>query len=1105
MRVRYGLVLLGVLLWAAAGYSLDVYRSHSLIRVLGDSPAHLKQLHRMNGEGFDIVEGETPDEVRMVALPEHLARLTELGYRYEVIYMDLERFYAERLNDTPLDLMGGYHTFAEIVTELDNMHTNYPNITTAKYSIGQTAEGREMWVLKISDNPGADEDEPEVFYNSLIHAREPAAMEAVLYFMNYLLSNYGTNAEVTDIVNNRELYFLPCLNPDGYEYNRQTNPNGGGQWRKNRRNNGDGSYGVDLNRNFDAAWGIDDNGSSPFPSDLTYRGTAPFSELETQHIRDFVNSRQIVTQEDFHTYSNLVLYPWGTSYYDGDGLCADNATFQMMADSMAYWIHSVNSVWYTTGTPWQTLYNTNGGSFDWEYGDSLNHHKIFAFTTEVGGATDGFWPAQSRILPLAQENLPANMFLARIAGTLAPVPYKVGWTSACLSETTGDNDGQLEPGENGGMTVVLRNAGTQALNGLNGTLSTSDPYISVTNANVTWPTLAVYGSAPGLTNFGLSVSAACPALHTASFSLHLSNANLDTTILFSSTIGLSYLDDAVEAGTGGWTTGGTNNQWHITTRRSQSPTHSWFVGTDAGNYGDNLNCYLLSDTFYLAPGAEFSFDEWYSTETGWDFGYVEVNIGGVWSAMGDSRDGASGGWLHQTYPLAITCAGTPVQFRFRFTSDTNTNAEGWYIDNISTGCPVPSEIDVTPTTVSAWAPLGGTAGDTLHICNVGGCDMPWSVSFTQLSPLRGELPQISAVANETNVEAVEIKGDESRDGRGVEQLDNGGGPDAFGYVWKDSNEPDGPTYSWIDIASVGTQLTYTLDDQTLPVTLPWTFFFYGVGYTTMNVCGNGNAHFGTANNTYSNRPLPTSTTPNALLAVLWDDLSPQNSGAVYYYNDVANQRYIVEWSNVPHFNNTGFYTFELILYQTGRIVYQYQSVSGVVNSLSIGIEDAAGTTGLQATYNAAYVTNNLAIEFEVPPPPWLSFTGATSGSIAAGSCVNVPLSFAAGSLSMGEYLAEITILSNDANESPWTIPVTFAVGTLTTPDSLTIHFLEATNEYSLRWTAANAPYYHVYAATDPAGPFNLPVGTTTTTSLIIAAPPENAKYFVVVGSLSPTP
>jgi hypothetical protein len=300
-------------------------------------------------------------------------------------------------------------------------------------------------------------------------------MEAVLYFMNYLLSNYGTNPDVTYLVDNREMYFLPCINPDGYEYNRQTNPGGGGMWRKNRLPNGDGSYGVDCNRNFGLAWGLDNSGSSPFPSDETYRGTAAFSEPETQHVRDFVNSRHFVTQIDYHTYQNIVLYPWGTSYYDGDGLCEDNATFEMIADSMAYWIHSVNNVWYSTGTAWQLLYNVNGGSFDWEYGDQSLHSKIFAVTTEVGGATDGFWPAQNRILPLSLENLPANLFVARIAGVLAPVPYAVTYQGQCEAEWNGNGNGAIEPSEGFTLAVTLKNSGMQTLANLQGQLSTSDP------------------------------------------------------------------------------------------------------------------------------------------------------------------------------------------------------------------------------------------------------------------------------------------------------------------------------------------------------------------------------------------------------------------------------------------------------------------------------------------------------------------------------------------------------------------------------------------------------------------------------------------------------
>ena len=127
----------------------------------------------------------------------------------------------------------------------------YPNLITAKDSIGASVQGRTIWAVKISDNPDVDEDEPEIFYNSLIHANEVAGMMSVIYFMYYLLENYGSDAEVTYLVNNREFYFIPVINPDGNTYNQQISPNGGGMWRKNLRdNNNDGLQneydGVDL-------------------------------------------------------------------------------------------------------------------------------------------------------------------------------------------------------------------------------------------------------------------------------------------------------------------------------------------------------------------------------------------------------------------------------------------------------------------------------------------------------------------------------------------------------------------------------------------------------------------------------------------------------------------------------------------------------------------------------------------------------------------------------------------------------------------------------------------------------------------------------------------
>ena len=112
------------------------------------------------------------------------------------------------------------------------------------------------------------------------------------------------------LVDNRELYFIPVINVDGYVYNENTNPNGGGNWRKNRRDNGGGIFGVDPNRNYSFQWGFNNSGSSPTPSSSTYRGTGPFSEPETQAIRDFVNGQDFTMAFNYHSFSNVLIFPY---------------------------------------------------------------------------------------------------------------------------------------------------------------------------------------------------------------------------------------------------------------------------------------------------------------------------------------------------------------------------------------------------------------------------------------------------------------------------------------------------------------------------------------------------------------------------------------------------------------------------------------------------------------------------------------------------------------------------------------------------------------------------------------------------------------------------
>ncbi|MBN2227460.1 MAG: immune inhibitor A [candidate division Zixibacteria bacterium] len=370
------------------------------VRVYFETKEQWGQLLKMN---LDIV-WRAEDYYEIIPGPDDMRKLETLGFKTEIVHENLTEYLQSRL--APDKAMGGYKTLSEINAYLDALIFDNANIMSPKVSIGQTLEGRDIWAFKISDNPKIDEDEPEVLYTAAIHAREVITPEVLFYFINYLLDNYGIISEVTEIVDNRELWFILVCNPDGYYHNEVTDPGGGGMWRKNRRNNGDGYYGVDLNRNWGYLWGLDDEGSSPYTYDETYRGTGPFSEPETQALRDFHLAHDFIISLYYHSYSNLCLWPWG---YAVNTFTPDEDIFSQMGDT----ISAFNG--YAPGTA-AGLYPTNGASDDWLYGEQTAKAKSFAFTMEVGSYSDNFWPPTSRIQALISENLQPNLFLARIAG-----------------------------------------------------------------------------------------------------------------------------------------------------------------------------------------------------------------------------------------------------------------------------------------------------------------------------------------------------------------------------------------------------------------------------------------------------------------------------------------------------------------------------------------------------------------------------------------------------------------------------------------------------------------------------------------------------------------
>ncbi|WP_267243140.1 M14 family metallopeptidase [Streptomyces sp. PR69] len=317
-------------------------------------------------------------------------RLRTLGHRLQPLPAPPDRSggrAAEPFDFPPAD--SRYHNYAEMSAEIDQRIAQYPSIMS-KRVIGRSHQGREIVAIKISDNVAADEDEPEVLFTHHQHAREHLTVEMALYLLREFGEDYGSDPGITDAVNSREIWIIPDLNPDGGEYDIATGRYR--SWRKNRQPNPGSSYvGTDLNRNWDYKWGCC-GGSSGSPGSATYRGSSPESAPEVKVVADFVRSRvvggeqQITTAIDFHTYSELILWPFGYTYSDtAPGMTQDDrdafaAVGRKMAASNGY-------------TPEQSsdLYITDGSIDDWLWGDQ----RIFGYTFEMyprsawGG---GFYP-----------------------------------------------------------------------------------------------------------------------------------------------------------------------------------------------------------------------------------------------------------------------------------------------------------------------------------------------------------------------------------------------------------------------------------------------------------------------------------------------------------------------------------------------------------------------------------------------------------------------------------------------------------------------------------------------------------------------------------------
>lgn len=646
--------------------------------------------HGIHKQGYYIISDFSETEIQLAK---------SIGLNVEIEIEDVSNYYANQNKNpqtfspentscsnsatdyiTPSNYsngsMGGYLTYPEMLQHLDNMHTLYPNLITARDNVGTftTQEGRQLQWAKITSNPQIPNTKPQVLYTAIHHAREPISLSETIFFMWYLLENYETNDEIKNIVDNTEMYFIPVVNPDGYIYNATTNPSGGGMWRKNRHVYGNGTFGTDNNRNYDYWVNGDSNqsiwnttGISASSTGETYPGTAPFSEPETQAVKFFVENHNFKVALNAHTHSNLILYPYG---YELNTPSPDDLLFQKLSSAMVAENGFTNQIS-------SELYAASGDSDDWMYGQTFNHTKIFAFTPEIGSS---FWPTTSEIIPLCKKmmltNITAVKFVLDNTSIKETSPTFTGNTALAIAtfELT-----KLGLSENGDYTVSLNPISTNIA-------SVGTPFTTSNMANMDVVNGSIeYTLANGTTSGDI-----------IQYELVVNNGTYTDKKLITKKFGA--LQAIINDNCSATATNFTGNTWAITALAYVSPSTS-ITDSPTGNYNNNQTKILfLTNPINLtnATGATISFAAKWDLENNFDYVQFQIstdngaswnsqcgkytNEGATSQAVGQLYDGTQSEWVNEEIDLS-DYIGQTIKVRFRLRSDSFQTYDGFYFDD----------------------------------------------------------------------------------------------------------------------------------------------------------------------------------------------------------------------------------------------------------------------------------------------------------------------------------------------------------------------------------------------------------------------------------------
>ena len=547
---------------------------------------------------------------------------------------------------------------------------------------------------------------------------------------------------------------------------------------------------------------------------------------------------------------------------------------------------------------------------------------------------------------------------------------------------SGDNDGILDPGESAIVTLQILNNGQSDSPYASLQLSCNNFEIEILVQTVDLGVIAANDQAEGIfeINVGTDIEIGTPV----EFALVCSADNYTFLEEFVESVGLIFEDfESGDFNSYDWTFGG-NSDWEI-----DGMAYEGDYSAKSGDTGNSQSSRILLDLNVLFSG-EISFYYKVSSEGGYDLlrFYIDNEEVGAWS--GELP------WDQASFD--ISQGEHTLQWRYEKDTNVSSGSDCAWIDYIifpAIGIPDPAEMVMDTEDLNFMLEEGETGYANLEIANEGEENLIWNVTRHYL---------------------------ESRDS---------GGPDNYGYMWMDSNEAGVVDFDWIDISSTGTQVSFTHNDVgTALMPIGFTFNFYGADYDEFLINPNGWMGFGADNEEWSNSSLPDTDAPRPAIMPLWDDLYPAiggNGGGNVYYQSFDDYL-VVMFDGVIHYPGdfNGTYDFEVIIWDTGDIKLQYNSLDGDLDTCTIGIQDAQASDALQILHNDDYLENELAIYIH-RVINWLDIS-ETSGEIMMNDQQTLQFTAHTDELEAGEYVCELIFNTNDPLQETVIIPVNLIIG-----------------------------------------------------------------------------